>query len=74
LMWSVSLPLFTNWMIRGCICTVSEFDPEICFAGEDFTPETVFNNWYTGVLEICVMVAISMVCSEVGSMIYRVSI
>lgn len=74
--WCVCLPLFTNWWVKVCWCMVSDNDTGSC--SFSIMPlidsiEHITLAWYNGVVNICVIVAISVLCFELGQIIYRVS-
>ena len=75
--WCVCLPLFTNWWVKVCWCVVSDQDTSSCSLS--FMPlidsiEHITLAWYNGVVNICVIVAISVLCFELGQIVYRVRV
>lgn len=74
--WGVCLPLFTNWWIRLCWCLVSEASYDTCsisiFPYID-SIEHISLAWYNGVVNICVIIAVTVLCFELVQIVYRVS-
>ncbi len=74
--WGVCLPLFTNWWIRLCWCVVSETNFGTCSLS--ILPlvdsvEHAMMAWYSGIVNICVIVAVSVLFFEMVQIVYRVS-
>jgi E3 ubiquitin-protein ligase DOA10 len=80
--WCICLPLFTNCIIKVCWCVVTEENEDLggktqkeCISSSFPTLES-FDSfsfaWYNGIVNLCVIVAVTVVCFEVGQVIYRV--
>lgn len=81
--WCIYLPVFTNCLIKVCWCVVTE-DTEYlggisqreCISAS-FPSLSSFDSfsfaWYSGIVNLCMIVAVTVVCFEVGQIIYRVS-
>ena len=80
--WCICLPLFTNCLIKVCWCVVTEENEDLggksrkeCISSSFPTLES-FDSfsfaWYNGIVNLCVIVAVTVVCFEIGQVIYRV--
>ncbi len=74
--WGICLPLFANWWIKICWCLVSESDHATC--SFSIMPlidsvEHITLAWYHGIVNICIIIAVSVLCFELAQIIYRVS-
>ena len=75
-LWGICLPLFTNWWLRVCWCYISEVDTGSCLTAAPLFMESLegFTTcWYSGIIDMCIIVAASVVSFEVGQVVYRVS-
>lgn len=75
--WCGCLPLFTNWWVKVCWCWISDHDSRSCSLSIIPLIDSMEHfalAWYNGIVNICVIVAISVLCFELGQIIYRVSV
>ena len=73
--WGLILPLFTNWWVKLCWCSISEPDLGTCWNGTisiDDSLETLTTSWYSGIVSICFIIAVSVLCFELGQILYKV--
>ena len=75
LLWGVSFPLYTNWWVCTSWCIATGLDDVDC-AGDKVlnifvSLEELAVKWYNGIINICVIVAASVVMFEIAQFIYR---
>lgn len=74
--WVVLLPVFTNWWLKSCWCFIS--DPQnTCFTTvpsfiENQSTEGFVTYWYFGLVDVCIIIAASVISFEIGHVVYKV--
>ena len=93
IVWTVFLPLFSNYWMKFCWCLISSRDPRVCQKGvtlywSDLTLRvmnggywSVLNDgvtleqwsvyWYNGVVNICIIICVTVVCYELGNIVVK---
>lgn len=75
-MWGICLPLFTNWWFKVCWCSVVNAGEHCVSRIPSFLTERslegLITYWYFGLVDVCVIIAASVVMFEVGHTLYRV--
>ncbi len=76
MVWAVMLPLFTNWWLKACWCFISDRHSS-CFSNipsfiENQSTEGFMTFWYFGVVDVCIVIAASVISFEVGHTVYKV--
>lgn len=76
ILWVVILPLFTNWWVKSCWCIVTTTTSSCLTALPAFVEarsvEGFVTFWYFGLVDVCIILATSVVSYEIGHMIYKV--
>jgi hypothetical protein len=74
--WGFCLPLFTNWWVKYCWCSVSDGNCASFFiiVLSSISIEHITVSWYSGIVDICVIIAISVISFEIAQVINKVFI
>lgn len=75
-LWGILLPLFTNYWFHLCWCFSTEKSIEKCSNYLDITNyidsfDHFITSWYSGIVNICIIIAVSVVFFEIGQLIYK---
>lgn len=81
MLWGILLPVFSNWWVQLCWCTVStvtnkgrciwKMNKNKLSTG---SVEELVSFWFTGLVYICIAVATSIVILEIVNAVYKVTI
>lgn len=75
-LWVILLPLFTNWWVKVCWCFVTTSSSSCLTLVPAFVEarsvEGFVTFWYFGLVDVCIILATSVVSYEIGHMIYKV--
>jgi E3 ubiquitin-protein ligase DOA10 len=75
-LWGVCLPVFTNWWLKTCWCIIVSADRRCLTRAPAFVVESSLEGlvtyWYFGLVNVCIIIAASVVSFEIGHSLYRV--
>lgn len=76
LLWGVSFPLYANWWVHVCWCIATDLGDTDCQSMSSPYPtvEKLTMMWYNGLINICVVVASSVVLYELSMFLYWVRV
>ena len=77
IMWGLFLPLFTNWWLKFCWCVIVGTEENCLMNIPTFIKERSLegglNYWYFGLVDVCIIVAASIIAFEILDTLRRVS-